>query len=115
MYMISYSQPAPCCGVSFAFCWTRCILFRTLGRCVPERWARAYISFYDGADCPLSLILPPNSVTANVVQTCRKRFLVVLCLCRKADVYKTLEELVPLQVNVQAVASREVSESDVFP
>lgn len=36
-------------------------------------------------------------------------------MCRKADVYKTLEELVPLQVNVQAVASREVSESDVFP
>lgn len=28
---------------------------------------------------------------------------------RKADVYRTLEELVPLQVNVQAVASREVS------
>lgn len=28
----------------------------------------------------------------------------------QADVYKTLEELVPLQVNVQAVASREVSE-----
>lgn len=27
---------------------------------------------------------------------------------RKADVYRTLEELVPLQVNVQAVASREV-------
>lgn len=26
----------------------------------------------------------------------------------QADVYKTLEELVPLQVNVQAVASREV-------
>lgn len=29
-------------------------------------------------------------------------------LVKKADVYKTLEELVPLQVNVQAVASREV-------
>lgn len=29
----------------------------------------------------------------------------------KADVYKTLEQLVPLQVNVQAVASREVREA----
>ena len=33
----------------------------------------------------------------------------------QADVYKTLEELVPLQVNVQAVASREVRERGSEP
>lgn len=37
----------------------------------------------------------------------------VLVNKKKTDVYKTLEELLPLQVNVQAVASREVR--GVFP
>ncbi|CAN0463484.1 unnamed protein product, partial [Ectocarpus sp. 12 AP-2014] len=59
--------------------------------------------------CPASSDIHAGYLTTIIVSGCTACFSssFPFCFLLQADVYKTLEDLVPLQVNVQAVANRE--------